>query len=308
MFSWFREIITAGFFYAPFLLFIGFSIFVLVIGISTFLAGTFLFILFAGYGIYASLRDTGSLVYLIEKSKILESYLDIDIVENINKSFVLHNSEHIPKKQALYICHPHGVLGVSWLYYLCGTWYNSTKKPYIALHSLLFRFPFLSEILKANHCIDSSESTIRSYLQKGESVAIITGGAEEMMYMKEDTINIVIKKRKGYSRLAKEAQVPVVILFNTNEHRIFPPNTSSIWKVFNECIFRFTRVLFPLPSWKAITNWVSILRKPLDEPITTFVLKPVETQGKSVETIQQECILRIEEFMKEKKLKASIVA
>lgn len=311
MFSWLREILTAGIFYTPFLIIIGFGIFVFILGIATFIAGTFIFILFATYGFYAALRDVGFIQYIINQFKNIQTYLDLDILENMNKSFLMKDTHHIPEKQALYLCHPHGILGASWAYYLCNSlqpWYTSGKRPYLAIHSIFFRFPFLRELLEANHFIASSEETIRSYLQKGESVAIITGGAEEMKLMEEDKINLILKKRKGYSRLAKENNIPIVILFNTNEHKLFPPHNSFLWRFSNNFLYSLTHTLFPMPSWKAIKNWIQLIRKPLEEPMTTFALKPVETQGKSLEDIQKECILRLEEFIKEKKLVASIVA
>ncbi len=311
MLSWFREIITAGIFYLPFVSFIGFSLFTLVIGISTLITGTLVFLILAVYGFYAALRDTGLIEYAIEKVKPLMFGFDTDILHNIEQSFALKNADQIPEKNALILCHPHGILGLNWFYHLChpfSPWTYKGKKPRLAIHSVLFKFPMLREILTSYHCIEASEERIQSYLEKGESVALFTGGAEEMLETDEHKINIVMKKRKGYSRIAKQAGVPIVIFFNTNENEYFPQNTFFLWRWLSRTLFYYTRISFPLPSWKAMTNWVGILRKPLDEPITTFVLKPVETQGKSIEAIQKECILRVEEFMKEKKLKGSIVA
>jgi hypothetical protein len=310
MFSWIREIVTAGIFYMPFLAFIGFGLFVLVIGISTLITGTIVFLALGIYGLYAVLRDTGLIEKAIQQIKVLFHSLDLDIINNIDKSFVLKDLENIPERNALFLCHPHGIMGLSWFYHLCHPftpWPHSSKRPYLAIHSLLFKIPLLREILHANRFIDSSRESIQSYLEKGESVALFTGGAEEMIHTDEHVTNIIMKKRKGYSRIAKDARVPLVILFNTNENRYFPQNTFFLWKWLTQVIFHYTRISFPLPSWKAMTNWISLMKQPLEDPIATFTLKPIETQGKSYEAIQKECISRVETFIQEKGLQATIV-
>lgn len=302
-----RQIFTAGVFYVPFIAFIGFGLFVFILGICTLITGSLIFILFASYGVYALLRDTGWIEYAIETCKQWMNWLDMDIVKNIHSSFILKGAEHIPKGPALYICHPHGVIGMGWYYHLCHHWPYSSKRPYLAIHSFLFKFPFLKEILLANNCIDSSEETIRSYLEKGESVAILTGGAEEMLYSHENTLSIVMKKRKGYSKIAEKVNVPIVPLISTNENTYFPQHSSFLWNQFNHLMYRYTKLNFPFPSWKAIQHILHMFKEPLKDPIETFILKPIEPQNKSVEDIRQETIQRIEEFIKEKNLNAKII-
>ena len=304
-FDYLQKILTAGIFYMPFLGFVGFGIFVFIIGITTFITGTVLFFCLAVYGLYATLRDTGLIQASIEKFKSILKKMDIDILKNIDDSFVLQDTINIPKSQALFLCHPHGVMGMSWFYHFCHpfrSWSATEKRPYLALHSMLFKFPFLRELITSFGCIESSEHMIRTYLEKGESVAIITGGAEEMMYSDEDLLNLVLKKRKGYARIAKDYGIPIVPLLSVNENGVFPQHTSFLWKSISHFLFWFARISFPFPSWKAVRNWIQILQKPLPQPIETFVLKPIETKNKNLDTIRKETVERIENFLLEKKI------
>lgn len=300
-----QKLLTAGIFYMPFLAFIGFAVFVFIIGLSALITGTLFFFCFAVYGIYASLRDFGLIEMCLQRAKSLFQRMDIDILQNINQSFVLHSSENIPKGQCIFLCHPHGIMGLSWFYHLCHPfqgWGHSEKRPYLALHSILFKFPFLRELMRSYGCIESSEEVLRSHIEKGDSVAIITGGAEEMMYSDEGELKLILKKRKGYARLAKDFGIPIVPLISRNENNIVPQHSSFLWKGLNDFLFRFARLCFPLPSLKAIRTWMQILHAPLPEPIETFVLVPIETKNKNIESIRQETVDRIERFLVEKKV------
>lgn len=305
-----QKIFTAAVFYLPFVGFLGFAIFVFFLGILTFITGTIVFFLLAVYGLYAFLRDSGFIQYCIEQSKGLLNRMDVDIVRNIDQSLQLVGKENLPRGQALYLCHPHGIFGFSWFYYFCHPfrpWSFSEKRPYLAIHSFLFKFPFLRELLESYGCIESSEKVLQSYLEKGESVAIITGGAEEMMFSDAGTLNIVLKKRKGYARLAKKFKIPVVPFLSTNENKIFPQHSSFLWQGFSCLLFGLTRVLFPLPSITAVRNWIQILKAPLPEPIRTFILKPIETQNKSIEAIQKESMERIQSFLDAEKIQFQFI-
>jgi 1-acyl-sn-glycerol-3-phosphate acyltransferase len=305
-----QKVFTAGVFYMPFIGFLGFGIFVFILGISTLITGTIVFFVFAVYGIYAFLRDMGYIQYCIEKSKGFLNRMDVDILRNIDQSFTLQGKENLPEGQTLFLCHPHGILGLGWFYHFCHAfrpWPFSERRPYLAIHSFLFKFPFLRELLESCGCIESSEKVLERYLQQGESVAIITGGAEEMMYSDAGSLNLVLKKRKGYARLAKKFQIPVVPLLSTNENKIFPQHSSFLWKGFSSLLFRLFRICFPLPSWTAVKNWMQILKSPLPEPVCTIVLKPIETQNKSVEAIQKETIQRIQGFLESEKIQFQFI-
>ena len=306
-----QDLLTAAVFYMPFVVTIGFALFVFLIGIVCLLSGTFAILALATYGIYSILRDSGFLKQIGEKMNLGWNYVNETILKNIQESFVLADTENVPQSKALYICSPHGMVGYSWFFHLSyclSEWPTKSPRPLLAVHSILFRIPFAREILAANRCIEASDQEISKALEAGNSVAIIIGGVEEMTHSGQDIVKLILKKRKGYIRLAKQANVPIVPLYAAGENELFAMENSWIWRRFSLLMYQWTGYQFPLPSWQSIKQFAGILKKPLDTPVKTFVLGPIETQNKEEHTIRNECISRIEGFLKNHKIHAEIVA
>lgn len=305
------EIFTAVLFYLPFLLTVVFGIFALTIGILAIFSGTIVVLVLAAYGVYAISRDSGALEVCIGNCKSLWSYLSHDIEHNIQQSFLLKDLEKLPHGPALYLCHPHGLIGYSWMLHFCygiSEWPTIKPKPVVAIHSILFRLPIVRDVLEQFRCVEAKEDTIKSLLNQGKSVAIVTGGIEEMQYNGDATVKIVLQKRKGYARIAKECKVPIVPMFTVGENELFPSEPFWLWKGIQRLIYLWTTIHVPLPTWKSMRSWGSIIRKPLQTPIETFVLGVIETQEKDEVDIRNECVKSYTDFFRRTKLNASVVA
>ncbi len=305
------EILTAILFYLPFLLTVVFGIFALTIGILAIFSGTVAILLLAAYGSYAIARDTGALEICIEKCKAVWSYLSHDIERNIQESFLLKDLEKLPSGPALYLCHPHGLIGYSWMLHFCygiSPWPTTKQKPIVAIHSILFRLPIVRDVLEQFRCIEAKEETIKRYLNQGKSVAIVTGGIEEMQYNGDTTIKIILKKRKGYARIAKDCKVPIVPMFTVGENELFPSEAFWLWKGIQRVVYRWTGIHVPLPTWKSMKSWGSIIKTPLGTPVETFVLGVIETQEKNELHIRNECVEKYKDFFVTKKLNATVIA
>lgn len=306
-----QDFITIAVLYMPFVMTIGFFVVVFLIGLVSIISGTFFIVAFAMYGIYSILRDTGIVKEAGSKMNTAWMYLSETMIDNIRKSFEIKQIENIPKEQALYICSPHGLLAYSWFFhfsYCLSDWPSRSPRPLLAAHSILFRIPFAREIFAANRCIEASEEEIQKALEAGHSVAIVIGGVEEMSLSGEEKTKLILKKRKGYIRLAKQANIPIVPLYAQGENELFQKEPFYIWKLVSDFLYRFTKLQYPLPSLKSLKQIAKILKAPLEEPIQTFVLNPIETQNKDNATIQAECIQRIQTFLKEKSISAEIIA
>lgn len=306
-----QEIFTALLFYLPFLLTIVFGIFAMAIGILAIFSGTIVVLLLAVYGVYALLRDTGCIELILSHLKSVWTFISHDIEKNLQESFILSGLERIPAEPALFLCHPHGLIGYSWMLHFCyeiSQWPHETPKPLVAIHSILFRLPIVRDILEQFRCIEAREDIITRHLKEGKSVAIVTGGIEEMVHNGDTTVKIVLQKRKGYARIAKECAVPIVPLFTVGENELFPNETFWLWKHVAGLIHTWTKIYVPLPSWRSMTQWAHILRKPVDRPIETFVLGVIETKQKEESQIRKECLDLYTHFFRDSKIQATIVA
>ncbi len=283
----------------------------MAIGIFALFSGTLIVLLLASYGAYAVLRDTGLLEQLIQKSKSIWRFLSNDVELNVRKTFVMRNLHLLPKRNALYICHPHGLFGYSWLLHFCygiGEWPQEVPKPVLAIHSILFRIPFVRDVLEQCNCIEAKETTIQECLGKGKSVAIVTGGIEEMVYNGNKQVKLVLKKRKGYARIAKQCGAPIVPLFTRGENELFPTETFWLWSKLRHLVRKWTGLEVPLPSWTSMKRWIQILHKPLETPIETYVVGIVDTQKQNEDAIRAECIAIYKQFFQKESISADIIA
>lgn len=306
----FLQIVTAIAFYLPFLLTITFALIALFVGIAVLFSGTVLILLFAAYGLYTICRDLGYIQRLISFFKRAWTYLSKDVIQHIEQSFLLEGTQYVPQEPALFICHPHGLFGQSWILHFCyhlHSWPQESQRPYLAIHSILFHIPFIRDVLEQFHCIEAKESILKQYLEKGHSVAILTGGIEELQHNGSKQVKLVLEKRKGYARIAKECGVPIVPMFTKGENELFPNETFWLWKVINGLCHKYAGVPLILPSWKSMKQWATIIQKPLDEPVKTFILPAVSTKDKNEIQIRKECVHQMKLFLKDQKVNAQII-
>jgi 1-acyl-sn-glycerol-3-phosphate acyltransferase len=305
------DFVTAVVFYFPFLFSIAFGIFLFLLGIATFFTGTIVFFILSFYGFYAVLRDFGILERVIQLCKKNWTFWSRNITGNLQKSFTIHQLENLPSTPALFICHPHGLVGYSWWMHFCyglHPWPKDKPKPLFAMHSILFRIPFVRDMLDQVGCIEADEKIIRGHLQKGKSVALLTGGVEEMHSNGETPIKLVLQKRKGYARIAKECGVAIVPMFTIGENELFPNETFGPWNTFRLFLYKTLGIPLLLPTWSSMKDWNKILQGPLETPVQTFVLNPVSTQDKPETEIRKECVQTMKTFLQEQNLNAQIIA
>lgn len=306
-----KNFLTVLFFYLPFLLTIVLACIALLIGILALFSGTLLVLCLAFYGFYALTRDIGFLGWIHNRFCSYQESFETTFLKNLQESFVIRNETLLPSGPALYICEPHGLISYSWVLhfiYKIHEWPSPSIRPVLAAHSILFQIPFLKDVLESFHFIDSSEEKIKEYLEKGHSVALLVGGIEEMMYNGEEPVQLILKKRKGYARIAKDMKVPLVPLFTKGENELFPTPSFLPWKVFSHLLYKTTGLYLPLPSWKSVKRWVSLIDKPFPTPVETFVLKPIETLGKQELEIRKETIKRFHSFFTIQKINATFKA
>lgn len=297
-------------FYLPFVFTVVFVFFLLLLGLIAFFSGTLFVVGLALYGAYAVSRDMGVFQGLHKYIDSLQTSFEEGFLAHLKQSFVLRQTEKIPSRPALYICEPHGLIGYSWILhfiYKIQDWPSSSPRPILAAHSILFRIPFVKEILEAFQFVDSSEATLKHYLSQGKSVAILIGGVEEMMYNGETPLRLILKKRKGYARIAKEMGVPIVPLFTKGENELFPSPSFWPWKAFCTLCYKWMRIHLPLPSWTSMKRWTSLVHRPFETPIETFVLDVIDTENKSEAQIRKETIQGFVKFFKEKSIPAEFM-
>lgn len=122
-----------------------------------------------------------------------------------------------PSKNYLFGYHPHGILGFgAWATFATnGTGFEEAfpgVTPHLCTLNINFKTPFAREWLMAHGVISADKKSILNVWKKGkgESVAIVIGGAEEGYYAKPGTADLVLNKRLGFVKLALSQGVAIV--------------------------------------------------------------------------------------------------
>lgn len=257
------------------------------------------------YGLYSILRDLGLLDWLLSRVGKVSSLLSEHVKKNVEDSFVFETETEEAKpssKAALYLCHPHGLYGITWFIHfaICLSKWPFEKRPVLAVHSIFFQLPLLRELFKAHRCIEATEKEIEKSLQQGQPVALLIGGVEELHFTEAGKMNLVLKKREGYARIAHKLQVPLVPVISPKENDLFPPTNMWIWRKIQELLYSSFRIAVPLPSLESLSSWLTISYKPFKKPLITYIGTPLNSDGKSIQEIQSEYRELVEKFAKEK--------
>lgn len=254
------------------------------------------------YGAYSILRDLGLLDSLFAKLGKLTHYLSDHVKDNVRKSFVFEN--HGTTKEegpALFVCHPHGLYGLTWFIHFASglSEWPFEKRPVLAVHSIFFQIPILRELFIHHTCIEAKEEEIKRCLKEGTSVALLVGGIEELLITQSETLNLILKKRKGFVRIAKEIGCPLIPLISPNENSLFSMLDNPVWNTIQSILHKTFKIVIPLPSLTNLSSWCMLAYKPFSTPLTTYILTPVNPKGKSQEDIHSEYINRIQTFSKQ---------
>jgi len=132
-----------------------------------------------------------------------------------------------PKKQYIFGLHPHGIIGIS----AFSNFANDNEEwksefPGINLRiatlPMNFKLPIYREWLLSLGFITSDRKSIVENLKRKHSVMIVIGGAAEALLAHPGTeTELVLKKRKGFVRLALETGSNLVPVFGFGENDLY---------------------------------------------------------------------------------------
>lgn len=142
--------------------------------------------------------------------------------------FTMVRSCPLPPDDGPYIFtnHPHGIIGIAPMTNF-GTTVSgfSDLFPGIKVHLLgatsMFRVPFFREwcLLHGHGTVD--RSCCLQLLKKGHSIALAPGGARESLESQPGTMRLILKRRKGFARLAVATGAALVPALTFGENELY---------------------------------------------------------------------------------------
>lgn len=210
----------------------------------------------------------------------------------------LHKTEDLPADRTYMLCcFPHGMLCAG-IFGNFATNYSSFAKLFPGLTitavtiSMQFFMPFTRELMFGlGGCSASRDSML--YLLNDKSVhravALVVGGAAEAFNCRPGPYRIILKRRKGFVRLALETGTPLVPVFSFGETRLFDQvsNPPGSWIYTIQNTFRKAVGFTPcIPLGRGMLQY-SFGVVPHRYPVHTVIGKPIYVEKVANPTTEQ---------------------
>ncbi|KYN00543.1 Diacylglycerol O-acyltransferase 2 [Cyphomyrmex costatus] len=194
-----------------------------------------------------------------------------------------------PKKSYLFVCEPHGIFSCG-IFGSFGTDVLNCKNlfPGLEIHIITldqyFKVPILRECFYSLGLCASTLKSIKYLLSTppknpytGRITVLVVGGAAETMESMPGTYRVIIKRRKGFVKLALKygtALVPVLPFGETDLYNQYSPEGSTFRRIQN--YIRSFIGLVPLVVWGRGFFQYSFGLIPKRLPVTVVVGSPIE--------------------------------
>lgn len=167
----------------------------------------------------------------------------------------LCNVELDPKKNYLFCCFPHGLASIGSFNAFASTWGGFRNLfprhiPYVVTLTQNYFIPFLRDLGLAMGGVASSAKSIDYVLGipgGGHVCVLMVGGAEEAYFCKPGSYRVVVKKRKGFVRLALKNGAPLVPVLAFGETDLFDQIEGPRLKKVQEALRKWLKVAPVIP-------------------------------------------------------------
>lgn len=129
-------------------------------------------------------------------------------------NYKVQGIENLPKKGGALLVGYHGALPID-AYYLVAAIFEKRRKVRIVVDKFLFKVPGLRLLLEVLNSFPGSVNDCVQALNNGEILLIYPGGLREAM-LSDENYKLLWKTRRGYSRVAVKAEVPIIPFFTEN--------------------------------------------------------------------------------------------
>ncbi|MFH4977415.1 hypothetical protein AB6A40_004124 [Gnathostoma spinigerum] len=154
-----------------------------------------------------------------------------------------------------------------------------------------FWFPFRREIIMTSGAVSCSKRSIEYLINrgKGTAVGIVLGGAEEALDAHHGCYDLLLKKRKGFVKLALKTGAYLVPMYNFGENDLFVQlenQRGSSLRAIQVFLRPYLGFSTPLFHGRGIFNY-TIGLLPFRRPIHTVVGAPIPVQKMENPTREQ---------------------
>lgn len=173
-------------------------------------------------------------------------------------------------RQAIYIWYPHSHFAITPFALIAGgmgdsVWKRSTM---LCVAPPFFDLPAIRHIALGFGLVRSDYDSMKGSLKQGTSITILPGGAKEVALASKNRIRL-IDGRKGFLRLAKEMNLPIIPIIAYGENAFFERDSVESSGPLHT-LMRSMNGGLQAPSWSSMKAWFN---RPVD-PVTISIGKP----------------------------------
>ncbi|XP_046408238.1 2-acylglycerol O-acyltransferase 2-A-like isoform X2 [Ischnura elegans] len=190
-----------------------------------------------------------------------------------------------PTKNYLFACHPHGILcsGAFGNFATEGTNFSEVfpgLKPHLLTLQGHYIIPGYRDFLLCSGSVAASKDSLKYLLtnpEGGHVAAVIVGGASESFFCHPGTYQLVLKKRKGFIRIAMQTGASIVPVFSFGETDVYDQISNpegSILRTIQEKMRKVIGLAPVLFLGRGIFQY-SFGILPFRKPIYTVVGEPI---------------------------------
>lgn len=205
---------------------------------------------------------------------------------------LIKTAELDPKKNFILGISPHGVMSFSAFCNLAteGTSFSETFPgitPHLLTLNAQFCAPLMRELFMQSGACAASEKSLKWILNnkkpcrnKGQACGLIIGGAAESLEAHPGRYTLILKKRKGFARLALETGASLVPVFCFGENDLYQALENpkdSLLRRFQEFLKRSVKFGLPIFWGRGIFNY-SFGYVPFRKPTFTVIGRPIEVK------------------------------
>jgi 1-acyl-sn-glycerol-3-phosphate acyltransferase len=194
----------------------------------------------------------------------------------------------IPTGPIMFGCHPHGILslGVLSVFGITGGTRIFHEKVTVLTLDLHFYIPLWRELCMALGFASVSSRSYSALLKRRKEIAVVIGGARESLDSRRGEMELTIKRRRGFFRMALKYGATICPVLTFGETDLYHTIQSPMLKRVQEGLLRW--MSFAIPVF-----WGKFGMLPAPLPLVTAIGKPIIV--KSVDDPTEENICELQE-------------
>ncbi|KAG0034040.1 diacylglycerol O-acyltransferase 1 [Podila clonocystis] len=192
-----------------------------------------------------------------------------------------------PTKNYIFGYHPHGIISMGAFCTFATEGLNFSKRfpgirPRLLTLSSNFNIPLYRDYIMAHGCASVAKESCEYILNSGpgNSIAIVVGGAQESLTAKPGTLDLTLKKRMGFIKLAlvNGASLVPTLAFGENDlYELYSANHKSKTYQMQQLLKRVAGFTAPIFNGRGVFNYEFGLL-PRRKPVYIVIGKPIHVK------------------------------